>query len=69
MTLQGKLFRHLDKDSSLPVSTIKTVWIEDMRDLVDTILKVIRHAKINKRNNKNTAKNVNALTVRVQQVL
>ena len=36
-------------------------------DLVDTILKIIRHTEINKRNKKNTADNINALVVGAQQ--
>lgn len=40
---------------------IKTMWKKEIIDLVDIILRIIRHAKINKRNEKNTADNVNAL--------
>ena len=67
MTLQGNLFRHLGKDYSALVSAIETTWKEETTDLVDTILKIIRHAEINKRNKKNTANNVNTLAVGVQR--
>ena len=67
MTLQGNLFRHLGKDYSALVSAIETTWKEETTDLADTILRIIRHAEINKENEKDTADNVNALAVSAQR--
>lgn len=67
ITLQGNLLRHLGKDYSALVSAIETSWTEETTDLGDTILRVIRHAEINKGNEKDTANNVNALAVGTQR--
>ena len=67
ITLQGCLLRHLGKDYSALVSAIETAWKEETTDLADTILRVIRHAEINKGNDKDSAENVNALAVGVQR--
>lgn len=63
IVLQENLLRHLGRDYFALVSVIETTWKEETTDLGDTILRVIRHAEINKENEKDTAKNVNALTV------
>ncbi len=55
MTLQGSLLRHLGRDYAALVSVIETNWKEETTDLVDTILRVIRHAEINKGNDKDNA--------------
>lgn len=67
ITLQGNLLRHLGKDYSALVSAIETTWKEETTDLADTILRIIRHAEINKGNEKDTADNVNALAVGAQR--
>ena len=67
MTFQGNLIRHLGKDYSALVLVIETTCKEETTDLADTILRIIRHSEINKRNEKNTADNVNALVVGAQQ--
>lgn len=63
MTLQENLFRHLGKDYFALVLAIETLLKEETMDLADTILKIIHHAEINKKNKKNIANNVNALIV------
>lgn len=71
MTLQGSLLRHLGKDYSALVSAIETTWTDETTDLQDTILRVIRHAEINKDNNQDIADNAslstNALAVNAQR--
>lgn len=68
MTLQGSLFRHLGKDYSALVSDIETTWKEETTDLQDIILRVIRHAEINKGNNQDMAANIsNPLAVNTQR--
>ena len=67
MTLQGNLLRHLGKDYSALVSAIETTWKEETTDLADTILRIIRHAEINKGNEKDTANNVNAFAMGAQR--
>lgn len=66
MTLQGSLFQHLGKDYLALVLVIKTVWMEETTDLADTILRVIKHAEMNKRNDLNNAK-VKILTVGIHR--
>lgn len=48
--LQGSFLRHLGQNYSALVSAIKTEWTEDTTNLSDTILRVICHAEIQKRN-------------------
>ena len=71
MTLQDSFLRHLGKDYSALVSAIETIWTDKTTDLQDTILQVIRHAKINNENNQEVAVNAssstNALAVNIQQ--
>ena len=67
MTLQRNLLTHLGKDYSALVSAIETTWKEETTELADTILRIIRHAEINKGNEKDTADNVNALAVGAQR--
>ena len=43
------------------------MWKEETTDLADTILRIIRHAEINKGNEKDTANNINVLAVGAQQ--
>lgn len=57
MTLQGSLLQHLGKGYSALVSAIETMWTEETTDLSDTILRIIRHAEINKGNEEDTAEN------------
>lgn len=56
MTLQRKLLHHLGKDYSALVSAIETRWKEDTINLSDTILRIIRHAEINKGSAQDTKK-------------
>lgn len=65
MTLQKNLLRHLSKNYSALVSAIEMMWKEVTTDLANTILKIIYYAKINKRNIKDMANNINVLTVGV----
>lgn len=71
MTLQSSLLRHLGKDYSALVSAIETTWTDETTDLQDTILRVIRHAEINKDNDQDIAVNAssstNALAVNIQR--
>lgn len=62
MTLQGSLLRHLGKDYSALVSAIETTWTDETTNLQDTILRVIRHAEINKDNDQDIAGNANSST-------
>ena len=55
MTLQGSLLRHLGRDYAALVSAIETNWKDETTDLANTILRVIRHAEINKGNDKDNA--------------
>lgn len=57
MTLQGSLLRYLGKGYSALVSAIETTWTEETTDLSDTILRIIRHAEINKENEEDMAEN------------
>lgn len=50
MTLQGSLLRHLGPNYSALVSAIETGWTEDMTNLSNTILRVTRHAEVQKGN-------------------
>ena len=65
MALQGSLLRHLGKNYSALVSAIKITWKDKTTDLQDTILQIIRCAKINKGNDQDIASNTttNALAV------
>ena len=68
MALQGSLLRHLGKDYSALVSAIETTWKEETTDLQDTILRIIRHAEINKGNDQDTTENTtNAMAVNAQR--
>lgn len=67
MTLQGSLLRHLGKDYSALVSAIETSWTEENTDLAETILRIIRHAEINKGNMEDSAENTKVLATRVPQ--
>lgn len=69
ITLQDSLLRHFGKNYSDLVLAINTAWMEDTTVFIDTILRVIPYAEINKENNKNTAENVITFAVRVQQAL
>lgn len=69
MALQGSLLRHLGKDYSALVSAIETIWKDETTDLQDTILRIIRHAEINKGNDQDIASSntTNALAVNAQR--
>ena len=68
MALQGSLLRHLGKDYSALVSAIETTWKEETTDLQDTILRIMRHAEINKGNDQDTTENTtNAMAVNAQR--
>lgn len=45
------------------VLAIETAWKEEITDLLDTILRVVCHAEINKGNDKDTADNVKVLAI------
>lgn len=66
MTFQGSLLQHLGKDYSALVSAIETEWKEETTNLSDTILRVIRHAKINKGNVQDLAKSTKVLSTGIQ---
>ena len=66
ITLQRNFLRHRGKDYLALVSAIETTWKEEIIDLGDTILRIIRHVEINKRNKKDTADYVNAFAVDTQ---
>ena len=66
MTLQGSLLHHLGKDYAALVSAIETNKKDETIDLADTILRVIRHAEINKGNNKDNA-NVKVLAANIHR--
>ena len=67
MTLQGNFFRHLGKDYAALVSAIETKWKKETTNLSDTILRVIRHAEINKGNAQDLAKITKVLSIGVQK--
>ncbi len=69
LTLQGNLLRHLGKDYSALVTTIETEWKEETTSLSDTVLRVVRHAEINKGNERDmvSSASVNALAVGAQR--
>lgn len=43
------------------------MWNKEITNMVNTILRIICHAEINKKNEKDTADNVNVLTIGAQQ--
>lgn len=61
MTLQGSLLQHFGKGYSALVSAIKTTWTKETTDLSDTILRIIRHAKINQKNEEDMAENASKI--------
>lgn len=63
ITLQRSLFRHLSKNYSILVSAIETMWEKESTNLANTILRIIWYVEINKRNEKDTANNVNAFAM------
>ena len=65
MTLKGSLFRHLGKNYAAFVSAIKIEWKEETTNLSDIILRVIRHAKINKGNAQDLAESTKVLSTGV----
>ena len=67
MTLQGDLLRHLGKDYLAVVSAIETRWTEEITNLSDIILRIIRHAEIKKRNEENSTENVKVLATGAPQ--
>lgn len=67
MALQGNLLRHLGKDYSALLSVIETEWKEETTNLSDTILRVIRHAEINKGNAQDVAGNTKVLATVTQR--
>lgn len=67
MTLQGNLLRDLGKNYSALVSAIETEWKEETTNLSDTILRVIRHAEINKGNAQDSAENTKVLTTGIHR--
>ena len=69
MALQESLLRHLGKDYLALVSVIETVWEDRNTNLSDIILRVTRHAKINRDNvedNANTP-NTKVLAANIQR--
>ena len=67
ITLQGSLLRHLGKDYSALISAIETEWKEETTNLSDTILRVIRHAEINKGNAQDLAESTKILSTGIQR--
>lgn len=66
MTLQESLLRHLGRDYAALVSAIKTSQKDEITDLANTIFQMIKHAKINKSNDKNNA-DVKVLAANIHQ--
>ena len=66
LILQKKNFSYLSKDYLVLVTIIKTKWKEKITSFFDTILKVIRYAKINKKNEKDMASNASINTFAVE---
>lgn len=64
ITLQESLFRHLKRSYAALISAIKTNWKNKTIDLADTIFQVIKHAEINKSNNKDNA-NIKVLATNI----
>ena len=67
MTLQGNLLGHLGKNHSALDSAIETEWKKETTNFSDTILRVIRHAEINKGNAKDVAGNTKTLATVTQR--
>ena len=67
ITLQGSLLQHLGKGYSALVSAIETEWKEETTNLSDTILRVIRHAEINKGNAQDLAESTKVLSTGIQR--
>lgn len=67
MTLQRSLLRHLGKDYSALVSAIETEWKEYTTNLSNTILRIIRHAEINKGNTQDLTEGTKVLSTGVQR--
>lgn len=69
MTLQGSLLQHLGKSYSSFVSTIEVMWTDGTTNLSNTILRIVRHAEINKGNEEDTTEGPSkVLTTRTSQV-
>lgn len=67
--LQRSLLQYLGKSYFALVSVIKTMWIEEIINLFDTILRIIRHAKINKENEEDMTGNASkVLATRTPQM-
>ena len=66
MTLQESLLHQLGRDYAALVSAIETNWKNKTSDQTDTILWVIRHAEINKSNNKDNV-DVKVLAINIHQ--
>ena len=58
LTLQGNLLRHFGKEYSALVTTIETEWKKETTSLANTVLRVVRHAEINKGNERDMASNI-----------
>lgn len=58
LTFQGNFIKYFAKDYLILVIIIKTQWKKETTSLSNIVLKVIRYAKIYKRNKKNTANNI-----------
>lgn len=67
MTLQQSLLGLFEMDYLTLVLAIEAIWMEETINLVDIILRIIHHTKINKKNNKNSAKSVKPLVIGLQQ--
>lgn len=61
MTVRKSLLLHLSKNYSAVVSTIETRETEETTNLSNTILQIIRHIEINKRNEDDLAEIVKVL--------
>lgn len=58
LTLYDNLLEYLDKKYTALVTTIKTKWKKEITSLSDTVLMVVRHMEINKKNERDMANSI-----------
>lgn len=63
IALQRSFLWHLGKSYMALVLAIKTTWTDETIDLSNTILRIICHAKINKRNEKDSMENLSKVVL------
>lgn len=66
ITFQKNFLKHFGRNYFVLVLAIKTMWKEKITNLANTILKIIRYAKIKKENKKNIANNINIFIIDIQ---